>query len=147
MVKYQQKFGKDRFRLGRVVEVRRDEVGLVRTAWVGLRNLRRAIREEGDVCRAGLVMTELPVQRLVLILPPEEQPQEVLAGLANFPRMPAAQVVLPGNQAAQGAGQGQEEPREEQRLPRLTVQVPQETEEMGDLPRPQRARGRPRREL
>ena len=93
------------------------------------------------------MMTELPVQRLVLILPPEEQPQEVLAGLANFPRMPAAQVVLPGNQAAQGAGQGQVEPREEQGLPRLTVQVPQEMEEMGDLPRPQRARGRPRREL
>ena len=144
LVKYEQKFGKDRFRLGRVAQVRRDEDGLVRTAWVGLRNLRRAIREEADVCRAGLTMMELPVQRLVLILPPEEQPQEILAGLANFPRMPAAQVVLPGAQPVQ---EGVQPPQGQPRRPRLLVQVPQQTEEMGDLPRPQRARGRPRREL
>ena len=95
-------------------------------------------------------MTELPVQRLVLILPPEEQPQEVLAGLASFPRMPAARVVLPGGQPIQEAEQAQGEPRGEQgqpRMPRLMVQVPQQMVEMGDLPRPQRARGRPRREL
>ena len=71
----------------------------------------------------------------------------MLAGLARFPKMPAAQVVFLGGQAAGEAGQGQDEPREVRGLPRLTVQVPQEMEEMGDLPRPQRARGRPRREL
>merc|ERR1711867_368702 len=78
LVRYESKYGKDRFRLARVVDVRRDEDGRVRTAWVGLRNLHRAVREEVDVCRAGLTMMELPVQRLVLILPPEEQPQEIL---------------------------------------------------------------------
>ena len=148
LVRYQQKFGKDRYRLGRVAEVRKDEDGLVRTAWVGLRNLRRAVREEGDVCRAGLVMNELPVQRLVLLLPPEEQPQEILAGLANFPKMPAAHVVLPGREhRLEGARNlvGPPGDSPERPLRRLAVAVPEQVEEMGDLPRPQRPRGRPRR--
>ena len=128
--------------------MRKDEDGLVRTAWVGLRNLRRAVREEGDVCRAGLVMSELPVQRLVLLLPPEEQPQEVLAGLADFPKMPAAQVVLPGRvPRLEGARNPAVLPRDspERPLRRIAVEVPEQVEEMGDLPRPQRPRGRPRR--
>ena len=91
LVKYQAKFGKDRYRLARVLETREDEAGLVRTAWVGMRNLRRAVREEEDVCRAGLTFLELPVQRLVMVLPASEQPQEVLPQPGVFPPMPMAE--------------------------------------------------------
>ena len=43
LVKYEAKFGRDRFRLGRVLDVKVDGDGLVRTAWVGVRSLRRAV--------------------------------------------------------------------------------------------------------
>ena len=149
LVQYAQKYGKDRYRLGRVVDVRRDQDNLVRTAWVGLRNLRRAIREEADVCRAGLAFVELPVQRLVMVLPPEEQPPEVLHRLAHFPKMPGKRQELPedphppevrlAGQEGEGLQPGRRQP------PRIQVQVQEQPEEMADLPRPQRARGRPRR--
>merc|ERR1711867_266848 len=100
LVRYEVKFGKDRYRLARVIDTRRDGNGLVRTAWVGMRCLRRAVREPADVCRAGLTMLELPVQRLVLLLPPEEQPEEILQGLQDFPPMPG----LAPPQAPLGAG-------------------------------------------
>ena len=106
LIKYEAKFGRDRFRLGRVFDVRRDRDGLVRTAWVGQRALRRAVREPLDVCRAGLTMRELPVQRLIMILPPQEQPAEVLEGLAGFPPMPnprgVAGLELPAGQEEEG---------------------------------------------
>ena len=108
-----------------------------------MRNLCRAIREEADVCRAGLAMVELPVQRLVLILPPEEQPQEVLAKLKDFPKMP------PGRIRTQGAPLGQQNEQNEVAdapvVPQVQVEVQGGAEEIMDLPRPQRARGRPRR--
>ena len=88
LVKYEAKFGKVRFRMGRVIDTKRDADGLVRTAWVGVRALKRAIREPGDVCRAGLTPMELPVQRLVLVLPAGEQAPEILQGLGGFPPMP-----------------------------------------------------------
>ena len=143
MVKYQQKFGKDRFRLGRVVEVRHDDDGLVRTAWVGMRNLRRAIREEADTCRAGLAMVELPVQRLVLILPPEEQPLEVLAKLKDFPKMPQGRIKTRVDPQRQQNDYPEEV--EAPAAPQVQVEVQDGVEEMMDLPRPQRARGRPKR--
>ena len=136
MVKYEQKFGKDRFRLGRVANVRRGEDGLVRTAWVGLRALRRAIREPADVCRAGLTMVELPVQRLVLLLPADEQPQEVLQGLQEFPPMPGltpppVPALVDNQRVAPQVAQ-----------PGVTVQLGEEVEEIQDLPKPQRAGAR-----
>ena len=154
LVRYEVKFGKDRFQLGRVVDTRRDGDGLVRTAWVGLRSLRRAIREPSDVCRAGLTMMELPVQRLVLILPPEEQPAELLEGLDAFPPMPRGrQPRVPAQQDAPGPGLQALAPEEElepalPQAPAVVVQAPDQAEEIRDLPRPQRAprpRGRPRR--
>ena len=131
MVRYEAKFGKDRYRLGRVVETRKDTDGLVRTAWVGMRSLRRAVREPADVCRAGLQMVELPVQRLILILPPEEQPAELLQGLALFPPMPGRRGVQ-GEHPVQAA-------RPVVPQPGVLVQQPDEGEEIVDLPRPQRA--------
>ena len=141
LVKYENKFGKDRFRLGRVVDVRLDGDGLVRTAWVGLPALRRAVREPADVCRAGLTFKELPVQRLVLVLPAGEQPQEVMQGLAEMPPMPRGHDL---------EGEARPEPaRAGRHLEPVVVQVePQPEEEIRDLPlpqRPARARGRPRR--
>ena len=139
LVRYESKYGKDRFRLARVVDVRRDEDGRVRTAWVGLRNLRRAVREEADVCREGLTMSELPIQRLVMILPPQEQPQEVLEGLRALPPMPGRNAQAPARQQPGQAGRVAQQP--------VRVQVPDPAEEVLDLPRPQRPRGRPRRAL
>ena len=112
---------------------------------MGLRNLRRAVREEADVCRAGLIMSELPIQRLILILPPEEQPAEVLEGLKSFPKMPAAGVRLPGApRQEQQPGRGDLQ-LGEVAPPRVQVQLPDQPEVIVDAPRPQRARGRPRR--
>ena len=140
LVRYEQKYGKDRFRLARVFEVRRDVDGLVRTAWVGVRALKRAIREPEDVCRAGLTPMELPVQRLVMVLPAEEQPQEVLAGLGGFPPMPRGQGLAP-----QALVQLREEGPRDQPAQPLRVEVGEPAEgEILDIPRalPQRERGR-----
>ena len=115
----------------------------MRTAWVGMRNLRRAVREEADVCRVGLSMVEMPVQRLVLILPPEEQPPEILAKLAEFPKMP---VGVPVRREVSPAEHRVDQQRPApQPAPAVQVEVQQPAEEIQDLPRPQRARGRPRR--
>ena len=141
LVRYEAKFGRDKFRLGRVVDTRRDVDGLVRTAWVGLRSLRRAVREPSDVCRAGLTFTELPVQRLVLVLTPEEQPAELLEALQDFPPMPGK--LQPGVGQRGDAQGGQDPPR----APVPVVQQPDPQEEILDLPMPQRQprpRGRPR---
>ena len=155
LVRYEAKFGKDRFRMGRVVDTRRDADGLVRTAWVGMRALRRAVREPADVCRAGLQMVELPVQRLILILPPDEQPAELLEGLALFPPMPGtrgqpAQAARPMVQQQDPEEQivdlpatgvlGGEQPAQAIRpvvpQPGVQVQQPDPEEEIVDLPRP-----------
>ena len=59
--------------------------GLVRTALVGLRNLRKGSREALQENKAGLSQVELPVQRLVLLLPGKDQPQAILAKLKDQP--------------------------------------------------------------
>ena len=87
-------------------------------------------------------MIELPVQRLVLILPPGEQPQELLEGLKDFPPMPrGGQLQRARVREARG-----EDPERE--APAVVVQQPEAEDVIRDLPRPQRAtRGRPRRAL
>ena len=149
MVRYEVKFGKDQYRLARVVDTRRDGDGLVRTAWVGMRCLRRAVREPADVCRAGLTMVELPVQRLVLLLPPEEQPEELLEGLAAFPPMPRGRIVeRPLEQQDAEAESPPASPVRAVAPPPVAVQQPEAEAEILDIPRPQRVprpRGRPRR--
>ena len=139
MVRYKQKYGKDRYRLARVFEVRKDEDGLVRTAWVGVRALKRAIREPGDVCRAGLTPMELPVQRLVLVLPAAEQAPEILQGLGGFPPMPRNPGRVPQLLVQVEGGQQPLQPVEPLRV---RVEEPAQGEIL-DLPGalPQRERG------
>ena len=129
-----------------MVDVRKDGDGLVRTAWVGMRSLRRAIREPLDVCRSGLTMIELPVQRLVLILTPGEQPPELLEGLKDLPPMPGLR--RGGHQPVGELEVGNEQPGRQQPAPVVVEHDPGAEEEIVDLPLPQRvprARGRPRR--
>ena len=127
--------------MGKIEETHPDIHGNVRTVTVLTRDRKKAVRERKDVCKAGLAMVELPVQRLVLILPPEEQPAELLQGLTGFPPMPGAKL--------RGDPQGGPEARQEtQAAPPVRVERPEGIEEMVDLPRPQRVprpRGRPRR--
>ena len=119
-------------------DVRRDEDGLVRTAWVGVRALKRAIREASDVCKAGLTPMELPVQRLVLVLPAGEQPPEILEGLQGFPPMPRGEVRI-----TRGPAPGEQANPRAIAQPSLRVQLGEPEEgEIVDLPGalPQRAR-------
>ena len=119
--------------------MRKDEDGLVRTAWVGVRALKRAIREQEDVCKAGLTPMELPVQRLVLVLPAEEQAPEVLQGLGGFPPMPRNPGRVPQLLVQVEGGQPPLQPGEPLRV---RVEEPAEGEIL-DLPGalPQRERG------
>ena len=50
----------------------------MRTVVVTLRNNTRGVREARDQCRAGLTTLELPVQRLVLLLPAKDHLPGVL---------------------------------------------------------------------
>ena len=86
LVKYCVKFGKDRFRLARVLETREDAHGVVRTVVIGVRNRRVAVREPPGTCKAGLMEMEAPVQRLVLVLPAQEQPEEITRPLRQKAR-------------------------------------------------------------
>ena len=73
LVQYLVKFRRDKFRLGRVLELHPDPCGVVRMVTVGLRDKARAIREPPQQCWAGLRSILAPVQRLVMILPKTEQ--------------------------------------------------------------------------
>ena len=78
LVQYASKYSKDRFRLGRVMALHPGRDGLVRTVTVGLRNLQRGAGELASQNRAGLNLIQLPVQRLVMVLPGCEQPKEIV---------------------------------------------------------------------
>ena len=112
LVQYSSRFAKDRYRLGRVLDLKKARDGMVRTVTVGLRNMSRAVAEAPEVNRAGLTRIDLPVQRLVIILPGRDQPKEVLEELEKE--------VRPVEQREHGAG-------------RLKVRVPQEEEEIMDI--------------
>ena len=81
LVRYVAKYGRDAFRLGRIVRLHPDQHGRVRTVSLWLRNRARAPRERAERCGQGVTELKAPVQRLVLILPAEEQPEEVLERL------------------------------------------------------------------
>ena len=75
MVWYPSKMAHDRYRLGRVVGIKRGTDGLVRTAEVALRNLHKGAREVLGQCKAGVTRIVLPIQRLVVLLPGKDCPQ------------------------------------------------------------------------
>ena len=93
MVQYTAKFARDRYRLGRVLRIVDSRDGLVRTVRVGMRNQRRGAREALTENKAGLTEVELLVQRLVLILPGADQPQEIVDKLRDQPNVRATPVV------------------------------------------------------
>ena len=72
LLKYEAKFSKDRYRLAKVVRIHPDAAGVVRTVTVGMRP-----RHVGDKVLPykpkPLYEFEVAVQRLVVILPKEEQ--------------------------------------------------------------------------
>ena len=73
LLKYDSKFSEARYRLARVTEVFPDHHGVVRTVGVAVRDKRGLHRESQDVCRTTLDKMRIGVQRLVVILPMEEQ--------------------------------------------------------------------------
>ena len=81
LVLFLTKHDKNKYRLGRVLELHPDARGKVRVVTVGVRNKQRAIGEPHDVCTAGLRTFQAPVQRLVVVLPAEEQPREIVEPL------------------------------------------------------------------
>ena len=83
LLQYAVKHGKDRYRLARVLDLHPDAHGVVRTVSVGVRSNRRGAREPREVNRAGLELMLAPVQRLVLVLPAAEQPEEILRELRD----------------------------------------------------------------
>ena len=126
LVQYRQKFAKDRWRLGRVLGLTEGRDGLVRSAQVGLRNLRRGAREPTGVCKAGLTLLTLPVQRLAVVLPADQQPQEIIRELKEKLEQEAlGQPANPGDHAAQ------QEPSLP--TPQVQVRVQEGEDEMIDL--------------
>ena len=83
LIMFRVKFSKDKFRLGRILRLLPDTHGHVRSVMVGVRDRQKAAREAPDKCEAGLRVFPAPVQRLVVVLPAEEQPQEILLSLAD----------------------------------------------------------------
>ena len=81
LIQYAAKYAKDKYRMGRVVELLPGRDGLVRSARVVLRNQRRGAREIRQLNKAGTTSLVLPVQRLVILLPGSEQPKEIVDSL------------------------------------------------------------------
>ena len=73
LLRYDQKFGEDKFRLGRVLAVHPDPHGVVRTVTVGVRDRRGKKTEQWNRCKSKLAELVVGIQRLVVILPVEEQ--------------------------------------------------------------------------
>ena len=73
MVKSEHKYAKDRYKLGRVMETHPDTHDVVRTVSVGARNNHKGAREKTLQCKAGLSISLVPVQKIVIILPSNEQ--------------------------------------------------------------------------
>ena len=81
LVQYASRMAKDRYRMGRVIELIAGRDGVVRSARVRLRDRRRGAREHLLECKAGTTTLVLPVQRLVILLPGAEQPSELVREL------------------------------------------------------------------
>ena len=75
LLAWEEKLGKDHYRLARVVSVEKDAKDLVRTATVELRP--RDSREPGlPYLSKGMLQMRVAVQRLVMICPAEKVPSD-----------------------------------------------------------------------
>ena len=72
MLRYEQKFGKDRYRLAKVTKIHPDKHKQVRTVTISLRDHKKANREPPNQVRTPQVEMVVGVQRLVVILPCHE---------------------------------------------------------------------------
>ena len=84
-LKYDSKFSKTRYRLGRIVETHPDKQGIVRTVSVSLRDRHGVASEPPNDCRTSWQILKVGVQRLVVVLPAEEQ-QDVPIPSKHTPR-------------------------------------------------------------
>ena len=71
LLRTEKHFGKGNYRLARVLKLVPDTDSQVRTVVIGTRDRRG--RERADSCKKGLVESIMAVQRLVTLLPVEEQ--------------------------------------------------------------------------
>ena len=71
LLKYDKKLGPAKFRLARVLAVHPDVHGVVRTVTIGLRDQRK--KERWNRCAGTLTEMPVGIQRLVVVLPVEEQ--------------------------------------------------------------------------
>ena len=73
MLRYDSKYGQDRYRLARVVETYPDVHGTVRSVKIAVRDRRGLSREPPEACRTLRDHMQVGIQRLVVLLPAEEQ--------------------------------------------------------------------------
>ena len=62
-----------RYRLGRVVDTHPDNHGITRTVTVAVRDRKGLDKEPASVCRTTKAIVRTGVQRIVVLLPVEEQ--------------------------------------------------------------------------
>ena len=72
MLRYDQKLGKDKYRLAKVVETDPDNEGHVRTVTITLRDLKKTRKEKPNESNTPPAEMTVGVQRLVVLLPVEE---------------------------------------------------------------------------
>ena len=92
LLSYAAKFSRDKFRLARVMRLLPDSCGNMRTVVIGLRNRARGSREASEACLAGLTEMTVAVQRLVLILPRDEQTPDNVMEQAQTPTEPELEI-------------------------------------------------------
>ena len=73
LLRYDSKYGPVRYRLARVVESYPDCSGIVRSVKVAMRDRRGTVNEHPKACKTKLDYMRVGVQRLVVLLPAEEQ--------------------------------------------------------------------------
>ena len=91
MLKYDSKYSADRYRLAKIVEVYPDAHGIVRTVRVEVRDRRGTGNEAPEQCSTRKATLTTGVQRLVVLLPVEDQaslgpPPETVASSVSQPQ-------------------------------------------------------------
>ena len=72
LLKYNQTVGPDKYRLAKITETHPDKHNIVRTVTVALRDLKKIRKEKRTESKAPQTQLTVGIQRLVVILPVEE---------------------------------------------------------------------------